>query len=428
MFDNGGDEIEVARVASDRVDVRRLHLRQFLAARDMSLVVYFHRSYHPGRTYEVSEDNRTHGERTDNHVYQFKTFDGRDRVDGTPETYSTIRGKKIIRGLPRHLCGIWPYDEEPIDKLETFIIGVDQNDGDILAYSSPYSYGAATTDLDLPPDYTVPDYLTPVYFDRRVLNKYRVYDGYLQCGEKWGLQIDNNAPNYVIVWLGDLGCDLPYSEHKHWNGYNVSPDGRMSASHLRAQLPSTVEEALDPGEPEDSALRFKRVYRSLTKAWITQFGWHLFQPLREADSEIIETLHIPSIDEVSAFDREILKLSKLLCDSINVKKIRQAIRNKEPDYNSKGAEGCEKKPIIILDDYLTRCEFKQREVFIDCLRTVQNLRSTGSAHRKGGNYSKAAKSVGLDTRPSSEVADEIFGVLADCFRYLRGHFCPDESD
>ncbi|MCY4537662.1 MAG: hypothetical protein OXE52_05450 [Chloroflexi bacterium] len=435
-FDDGGNEIDVVRVSQENVQISRLQLRQFLAARDMTLVVYFDRTYHPERTYEIPEQERIQAAKTENCSFQFKVIDGRDLIDGTPETYSWLRGKSVIRGLPRHQCGSWPYEEhlEEIE-LEHFIVTVDQDDKNVFASSSRFYEGPRSVKRSLSSDIVAAEYLSPVFFDRRVLNKYRdepskytVSDGSLKCGNTlWRLDIDNNNPNHVIAWLGDLGRDLPHTEHAHWKAHNVRPDGRMSDSHRRAQLPSTVEEALDPGEPEDSALRFKRRYRSLIKAWTSQFGWHLFQPLREADSEILETLHIPSTNEVPAFDREILKLSKLLCDSINVKKIRQAIRNEEPDYNSKDAEGSEKKPITILDEYLTRCEFEQREVFIECLRTVQDLRSTGSAHRKGDKYCKAAKSVGLDTRPSSQVADEIFGILADCFRHLGAHFCPDDS-
>ena len=434
-FDAGGNEVDVVRCEDDLVQVTRKDLRQFLAARDLSLLVLYDRRYHVGQRLEVANDARSKFVKTDSFVYRFDVFDSCDFVDGRPETYSRLLGKNVIEGLAREKCGIWPYDDEPIRELEKFIIGVDENEDAILAYSSPYSYGAATNELELPEDYEVPDHLTKVFFDRRVLNKYRnehtkytVSDGLLECGSKWHLQLDNNNPKYVIVWLGDLGRDLPSTEHKHWKAHNVHPDGHMSESHIRSQLPSTIEEALNPGEPEDSALRLVRRYQSLSAKWLSAFGWHLFQPLREADSEILETLHIPPTEEVSAFDREMLKLSKLLCDSINVKKIRQAIRNEEPDYDSMDADGHEKKPIIILDDYLTRSEFEQREVLIDYLRMVQDLRSTGSAHRKGNKYSKVAKSVGLDSRPPSEVADEIYGVLADCFRCLCEHFCPDDFD
>ena len=215
-FDAGGNEVDVVKYADDLVQVSRKELRQFLAAREMSLAVFVDRRYHAGRIVDVPEQDRASQHRHEHFVYQINTFDHRKLTDGTHETYSRLLGKTTVGGLPREKCGIWPYDEEPISELEEFIIGVDENEDDILAYSSPYSYGAASTELDLPSDYKVPDYLTPVFFDRRVLNKYRdepskfsVRDGYLSCGSKWGLQIDNNSPDYVIVWLGDLGRDLP---------------------------------------------------------------------------------------------------------------------------------------------------------------------------------------------------------------------------
>lgn len=46
---------------------------------------------------------------------------------------------------------------------------------------------------------TAPHYLTPVYFDSAVLNKYyskpeiyKVEDGIIRCGVLWSLYIDNN--------------------------------------------------------------------------------------------------------------------------------------------------------------------------------------------------------------------------------------------
>jgi hypothetical protein len=42
--------------------------------------------------------------------------------------------------------------------------------------------------------------------------RYSVEDGFLRCQGLWGLKLDNNHHEYIIVFLGDLGRDLPSDE------------------------------------------------------------------------------------------------------------------------------------------------------------------------------------------------------------------------
>lgn len=77
-----------------------------------------------------------------------------------------------------------------------------------------------------------PAYLTPVYFDKAVLDKYEalprdysISDSLLSCQTHWGLMIDAPASSRTVcVWLGDLGLDLPYEEQLHWRRFNVLPN------------------------------------------------------------------------------------------------------------------------------------------------------------------------------------------------------------
>ncbi len=429
-FDAGGNEVEVVKLEEDFVQVTRKELRQFLAARDLSLLVFYDRRYHVGKRLEVANDSRSKFVKTDSFVYRFDVFDSRDFVDGKPETYSRLLGKNVIEGLAREKCGIWPYDDEPISELEKFIIGVDENEDAIQAFSSPYSYGAATTDLNLPAGYQVPDYLTPVFFDRRVLNKYRdepskyqVYDGYLQCKARWGLQIDNNSPDHIVVWLGDLGRDLPATEHAHWKAYNATPDGVMSASHLRSQLPSTPDEALNPGVPENSSLRFKQAYQNLETAWNKKFGWSLFRPLDTTDEYHLSKLRVPTTPEYSEFFEITLSLTIVLIDSINVSNLKQEI----PGFNIKDDRGKTKLGITVLEEFLVQRQLLDADTYVRCLRTLQDLRSMGAAHRKGKKYTRLARDLQLESRTPKTVADELFVTLAEFLENLREHFCSDDS-
>ncbi|MHB8659781.1 MAG: site-specific integrase [Solirubrobacteraceae bacterium] len=52
---------------------------------------------------------------------------------------------------------------------------------------------------------------TPVFFRKDAVRKYygddfyKIEDGYLRCAGIWGLRLDNDLPDHVMVYLGDLG-------------------------------------------------------------------------------------------------------------------------------------------------------------------------------------------------------------------------------
>ena len=119
--------------------------------------------------------------------------------------------------------------------VPTFIIGEDQ-DGSSLEYSCDpdelANYFGANPNA--------PHYVTPVFFRRDVLqkyyedtDKYAVEDGYLRCGGLWGVRIDNDQPDYVMVFLGDLRRDLPAAERDYWRSFNIAPVGPMSETAFR---------------------------------------------------------------------------------------------------------------------------------------------------------------------------------------------------
>src|SRR5207248_11179692 len=109
--------------------------------------------------------------------------------------------------------------------------------------------------FDRDPDHSIPHYLTPVHFRREVLgryfdrpDRYRVDDGLLWCGTLWNLQIDNDHPDHVVVYLGDLGRDLPKAERPHWRLHNIPPDGpaESETSFRRNRLAQWT----DPASPD----------------------------------------------------------------------------------------------------------------------------------------------------------------------------------
>ena len=171
---------------------------------------------------------------------------------------------------------------------EEFTIGID-------GLGAPTYY---TSDPDQLANYfganpEAPNFLTPVYFRREVLAKYyvnperfSVEDGYLRCGGLWGLRMDNNHRDFVVVFLGDLGQALTHSEQLYWKSFNVVPEGGVSNVTFRR---SFLGQFANSERPD---LRFKYLFENFTRQWRQVKGWDLFLPLSSDDEHFYTALVI----------------------------------------------------------------------------------------------------------------------------------------
>ena len=420
QLDDCGDPIPIVRMSEYSVDIRRKYLRQFLAVKEMTLVLYFERVYFStlGLNYLGLEENYE-AFASDRFAFSLSVQHSPVMAVRGLLSQSWVRGKTIIEGLPLEKCGIWPFEEEK--QFEEFEIDIGEDDEPIAHTSNPDeladNFGGKND---------APHYLTSVFFSRDVLAKYysepkkfSVEDGQLSCGSKWSLLMDNSHLEYVVVFLGDLGRDLPHKEQLHWKRFNVMPDGSMSESYFRRSFLNQWVEA------EDNAIRFQQAYKVFYKARRKHFGWDLFKPLSEADSHHFRTLRRPLTDEPTEFHEIVLSLSILLQESINIKELRKRI----PDFKSKDSDGKDKRNIQILGEYLEFEGYRGATQYVEYLRMLQMLRSnSGTVHRRNEKeYQKAAKFFELDTKSTIQVADDIFTTLTDFLDSLREHFCPDES-
>ena len=422
-FDDIGDAIPVVRISECCVEISRRHIRQFLAAKDMSLAIYFERMCFSTATLEqlsITEEDLDFVSKKC--VYRMSLIN-RDRwLHREERSQSWILGKTIIEGLPIEKCGLWPFEEEVEREYAEFIIYVDSDDEPILFTSNPdklANYFGENPDA--------PQYVTPVYFQRKVLekyynepSKYSVEDGHVWCDGLWGLRLDNNHPDYVIVLLGDLGRDLPTKEQAHWKHHNVVPDGTPSCTATKRWYLGEF------ADPEDTALILQQSFNLFQKAWREKHNWHLFKPLSEADVYHFSQLRRPLTKETSEFHEIVLSLSILLQDRIDKKELGKLI----PEFEPKNADKAKKGNIPVLGEYLESQGFTDSEKHIEYLRMLQLLRSnSGAVHpRNEKEYQKAVKFFSLDSKSTTQVADDIFTTLSDFLDSLRAHFCEDEVD
>jgi hypothetical protein len=407
----GGNEEVVVRLENGKVSARLKEVRQFLAIKEMCLAVYFDIDrFSSVAISSISQDQRMVEYREDLLFYRISVSEYDFPSKSGVTSFSRLLGKKIIPGFSKNRSGIWPYKTEE-ERYVEYIIGQDL-DGQNIYYSSNPDllgnyYGANPN---------APQYLTPVFFHREVMIKYfsspgrySVEDNYLRCGGLWGLCIDNNHPEYIIVFLGDLGRDLSYEEQLYWRSFNILPDGAISTVNYRR---SFLAEFTDP---EQVDLIFKMNYENFQERWFKNNGWYLFRPLSQDDKYLFDILRIPLLDEQIELDSQVLALTKLLIDSLNEEEIEKATGGS--DLNIKGG-------ISKFQKYLESNAFPETESKIKFLRNLQSLRSAGVGHRKGEKYTKIAKDFNLDTQDIVAVFAGILNDAVSLLIALSAHFLP----
>lgn len=397
-LEDGTDQI-VGRLQPKRMDLRLREVRQFLAIKEMHLAIYFDFVRFADVDPASIPASAPAAEVADEFIrYTFQASGCDFSLRKRHRSFSRLLGKKIVAPLPKSESGFWPYDEAE-RWYEEFIIRVDENGGPVLHSCNP----------ELLADYfggdpDAPRYLTPVFFRREVLAKYyanpqrySVEDGRLSCAALWSLRMDNNHPDHVVVFLGDLGQDLHHSEQLYWKSFNVLPEGGVSEVTFRR---SFLVEFTDPDRPD---LKFKYLFENFCSRWRERHGWDLFLPLTEADSHVYAALRVPLINDQSEFDGQVLSLAKVVIDSINERAIEAEI----------GAGPAGEKGISKLARYLESLQVDRREECVSFLRDLQDLRSSGVAHRKGKNYDHVSARFGIGEKELIRVFEEILAQASN---------------
>jgi hypothetical protein len=218
--------------------------------------------------------------------------------------------------------------------------------------------------------------------------------------------------DYVVVFLGDLGGDLPYEERLHWRQFNIPPEGGGSETNFRR---SFLAQFTEPKAPD---LVFKNEYERLSTDWLKKFGWPFFLPLREGDAHLLNTLRIPVTNSQAELDEQVLHLTKLLVDSLNEKEISQAA-----GVVPEGAKGIGK-----LQAFFASTDFEKGESIVQFLKDLQQLRSTGSGHRKGAAYDKAVARIGVDPSRRPDSVARLLSEAVAMLEVLRSHYLMERSD
>jgi plasmid stabilization system protein ParE len=397
-----GNEVEVIRILTGKTEIRTALLRRYIAARQLALVLQIESDVWAkldkgAPLPKLPEEQRVSTNQLCYHFYS-------DIIHHN-QVFSRLLGKKVVLPPDRSECGIPPFDapKEYID----FIVGEDERgrpvehtcDPDVLSNYFGANPGA-------------PHYLTPVFFKREVLRKYyensdryEVQDGRVGSHGMWHLQLDNNHPDHVVVFLGDLGRDIPTSEQRYWRSHNIKPEERgLSETAVRR---SFLGEFADAESAEHS---FKWAYDAINEPWTAAYGWPLFKELHPDDRHVLSSLRLPLANTADEFDSQMLDLAKLLVDSLNEEAIVTALAT-PPKKDDKG--------IAKLEQLLRQWGYSHTERDMALLRTIQGVRSRGVAHRKGSDYDLAQ--AGLDPDDYHQSFQLLFERCTQMLSDLEAH-------
>jgi hypothetical protein len=375
--EDGQTSVGAKIMGLNKVEVRTKLLRQYQAGRQLDAVFFIDSVRHGTDSDSPPEEQEWATDRL-----RAGLFPG--EIDGLP--FSRFLATRVIPGPPVEKSGIWPFDEND-EHFPEFIIEVDEN-GDEVSHSC--NYEALANNFGANPD--APHYLTPIHFRREVLQKYyekpelyTVSDGLLECGTLWRLQIDNSAQDSVVVFLGDLGRDLPRQERDYWRSFNIPPESPVSQTLIRRAFLGQF------AEPTALDLQVRSKYVSIRKAWNDHYGWDLFRAPNPEDAGLLQRLRLPLNDSQSEFETCVRIMTQLFVDAINEGKLGRLLTARIKD----------EKGISKLQRWFNQEQYPHADRDIRFLRELQDIRSTATAHRKGSSYQDTMTRILGDLRGSA---------------------------
>ncbi len=397
-FDDAGNQTLIAEIDENSVRIRLLEVRQYASIKEKSLFFYLDSKEFSAFSLEDLGLKEGGGEfKIINGVYDLHF--GGPMIGNSKKAFSRLLGKRFLSPLPKEKSGFWGFQEETEDPSVEFVVGTTED-------GKPVGTDALT-------QAEIGSGLIPIFFRKTVLDKYyqnpqmfSVETGYLRCGYLWGISIDNHQQEPISAWLCDLK-DLPYSEQLHWKSHNIT-DGKVSETFFRQQR---LNQWVDSTNPEHI---FKTGYEKLLEKSWSVLGWKIIKPLSKRDEHFFKTIRIPSADEQSQFDSIVLSLTKTSIDSINESEIVHRYP-KEVHQDDKGSALPGIKKLANLFKFKNLVEYEKH---ISFLNELQKIRSKSVAHRKGGDYEKLVKELGINQGNMAKFIEVLIVRNTEFFQFL----------
>jgi len=354
------------------VEIKTNYLRDFLAATDNILIRYV-KNY---RRISGKFSDLLHLDRTDTKFVKdikSKTQNFTININdlGNDQIESLLNGKDLVLPYSEPIHPDYLYlTEKDGPQYEEFITGIDDNGRQVWESSGP--------------EYK----LKLVFFRKEVLKNYynndnfEVQDGAIYKHNSWYIPYGINEKRLVHVWLKDL-MSIPYSEQSYWKGFNVLPDGGMGKTFFSRQLDAKFAKSTDP------IVNLLSVFIDFKTKFKEKFDFDLIRDLSLDDKYIEKQIHTLTVNQQWEFDQQILYLSKLIVDHLNIKEIESHIIWRPSKKEEEGS-------INYFENFLIEKAIYDKtasKLICKPLRNLQSLRSSGSAHAKSSDYQKNIKKL-----------------------------------
>lgn len=388
----------VKYISSRHICILKDYLRDYLAARKMILIRYH--TY--GRSLDVSMSDVFEEERIEyakagtDHKYWITI---RPFGSNNKNAHSLLRGKDVILPYVEPKREDYVYLSNKPKRYAAYIYKIAE-DGKYVEES-----------CDQGPEGHSGRFLTPVFFEKGVLQKYykkdrfyTVRDGRVRCLDLWDIPFGENSDGLIHVLLGDLGR-IPYNEQMQWRQYNVPPRGKMNRNFVSRQL---LGEFTERDSICENLLMLKD---QINASFESCYEFKLFKGLPPGNEHVEANFHTLTTNEEQEFSEQILNMAKLFVDTLD-----QA--NLERNVDQSTANTGEGKSIIFLEHFLIeKCvaESDSKNI-VRSFRMVQKLRSQSAAHLKSTKYDKTLQDFGLDDLTPK---DRFEGVVRKFYDSLR---------
>lgn len=252
-------------------------------------------------------------------------------LEGIPVLKNEINGKLFYPDRTKYM--IKYFVENSIKKNEKHI-NISRSDRYNARYSFAEKFNFLYSDVDYEyiPGLTRPwekGYLTPVFFNMAVLNKYIQHPEYhldlfaqtygdIWFDNKWYISFGINRNKKVIMWLGDI-AKLPESEIYYLRSENCESDHDIHSEFYNAQIETEFADL----SPLHSLISQRK---ALNEKIFKTYGWYLFK-LEGEISKIIENLHRPVFWEDKHVGPAIETLNMIFVESLNIADIKNDLRN-----------------------------------------------------------------------------------------------------
>ena len=400
------EEVAIAIVEPNSVKIRFKELCRFLKSKKLYLSLRF--GYSEYSEHSLSElgisDNEVESgeiELQDGHISWRRVY--RETHKDGYQTECSLEARWLIG-----------YAEIPKNK-SGFIVGIDKYGNEIRRH--PHELESAI--------YQGPGWSpNPIFvrFKRGVLDKYYERDSRYIVGDlsliwhdegdvKHFLPIDDDHDDEVWVLFNSLAL-LSDEELPHWEMHNICPEGQLSETYINHYAPGrTSTESKQPHH------QFRNRYATLSQSCRSRLGWNLLLPLRPADEYRLRCLRVLSSDEQKDFDELVQSLATILIDSLNQECLKKLVSDEEQEKLD-----CREDPprsLDYLEAALRSCNVASAENHISFFRKLQQLRSSGSAHRKGRKYEKQMdKNFGIKNQKYREGFAKILRQAVECLEFL----------